>query len=506
VESLLPFQPYGVETLSVDQAIWTPLWYGDPTGTMHPGLVQEVPSLQNGGVSADEKTWTIRLRPNLKWSDGSPLTAADVVFSLNTYADVHFTNIFGFPRHDPSDPIDFLGATALDSTTVQFTLAHPSIAMLTYLADGATSPIPREVFGAVPPEDFLTSHQGIFPTVVSGPFKMKEHVRGDHLTVVRNPYYYQGPAKPYLDQITFRFLADEDALLTALQAGQVDTAYSFLSPTNLGRYRALTGYTTYLDQYPAGYEELAFNLATPVLKHLAVRQALTLSLDPRQVIAQAVGETAAPTCDDQAGTYAHEQQLTCYPQDALRAGQLLDQDGWRLGPDGFRHKGGQTLTLRYRTSTSGHPERPRIEAVAQAAWERVGVKITFQNYPFHKFFQDILPGRAFDIAEFANVIGYDPDDHWFFMCDKTPDVGSSNFMHYCNPVVDQAEMLQQSTTDRDVRRAAFRTIHAAILADVPLMYLYSLRQIGIYRSTLHNYSPSVVGASEMWNVWDWYLA
>jgi peptide/nickel transport system substrate-binding protein len=366
VESLLPFQPYGAQTLSVDQAIWTPLWYGDPTGNLHPGLAQELPSLQNGGISADEKTWTIRLRPNLKWSDGSPLTAADVAFSLNTYADPHFGRNGGFPLHDSADPIDFLGATVLDPITVRFTLAHPDHLLLAILADGVAGPIPREIFGAVPPGDIAKSHQGFFPTVVSGPFKMKEHVQGAHLTVVRNPYYYQGPARPYLDQITFRVFPGQNGVLSALQVGQADTAVRFPF-ADLEHYQALSDSTTYLAPYPAGYEALVFNLTASSLQDLAVRQALTLSLDPRQVMALLPPSTVAPTCDGQAGTFAHEPQLTCYPQDPVRAKQLLDQDGWLLGPDGFRHKGNQTLVLRYASfNVEQNPQRLQIEALAQA--------------------------------------------------------------------------------------------------------------------------------------------
>jgi peptide/nickel transport system substrate-binding protein len=506
VESLLPFQPYGAQTLSVDQAIWTPLWYGDPAGNLHPGLAQELPSLQNGGISADEKTWTIRLRPNLKWSDGSPLTAADVAFSLNTYADPHFGRNGGFPLHDSADPIDFLGATVLDPITVRFTLAHPDHLLLAILADGVAGPIPREIFGAVPPGDIAKSQQGFFPTVVSGPFKMKEHVQGDHLTVVRNPNYYQGPAKPYLDQITFKFFPSQEAILSALQAGTVDTTY-VVPRASLDRARELTSYSIYLDQFPSGYEALIFNLTSPMLKDLAVRQALTLSLDPRQVMALFPPGTAAPTCDDQAGTFAHESQLTCYPQDPLRAGILLDQDGWRLGPDGFRHKGSQTLTLRYSTyNTNNNAYRLQIEALAQAAWGRIGVKVTFQNYATHEFVLSVLPHGTFDIAEYFQWPSYDPEDSWFFMCNQTPDKGGANYMRYCNSAVDLAEISQQSTTDIDVRKAAYHTIHAIILADVPVMYLFSARQAGVYRSTLHNYSPSAVGADEMWNVWDWYLS
>jgi peptide/nickel transport system substrate-binding protein len=507
-QSLLPLQSTLIQEIATDQAIWAPLWYLDPTGMLHPGLAREIPSLANGDISADLKTWTIHLKPNLKWSDGSPLTASDVAFSLTTYADPHFGNTLAFPLHDPGDPIDFLGATALDPTTVQFTLAYPNVTMLAHLNEGVQGPIPQEVFGALKPGDIPKSPQSFLPTVVSGPFIPKEHVQGDHLTVVRNPSYYQGPDKPYLDQITFRFLPNQAAILRAFQAGQLDAAYN-LSLANLHRYRARSGYITYLDKYPtSGFEWLLFNLTNPILKDLAVRQALTMSLDPRQIIAQAMDGTAVPDCDDSVGTFAHEPDLTCYPQDPARAQQLLEQDGWRLGADGYRHKGDRRLELRYATTDLDmNPQRVKTEALAQAAWGRIGIKLDIQNQPRYLLFGSTFYKGTFDIVEYFNLApSYDPDDHWVFMCNLTLRQGGANLTHYCNPEVDQLETTQQVTADVTARRAEFHTIHLAILADLPVMYLYIPRLIGVYRNTLHNYMPTGIGGTETWNVWDWYLS
>lgn len=508
VGSLLPqFIEAGEADIGADQVIWAPLWYVDPTGVLHLGLAREIPSLANGGISPDLKTWIIRLKPHLTWSDGSPLTASDVAFSLNTYANPHFASS-DFPLSDPHDPIDFLGATTLDPTTVQFTIAHPNVTLLAHLEEGFQGPIPEEVFGTMKPGDIPKSSQVFLPKVVSGPFIPKEHVQGDHLTVVRNPYYYQAAqGLPYLDQITFKVLADQSTILHALRAGQVDATYT-LTVTNLDSYRALSGYTTYQDKYAtAGYEVLTFNLTNPILKDLAVRQALTMSLDPRQVIAQAAGEVAVPTCDDSVGTFAHEPDLTCYPQDSRRAALLLEQDGWKVGTDGYRYKGGRRLELHFSTSNVDlAPPRLKTEALAQASWGRIGIKLDIQNQPPDQFFGPTMTNGTFDIIEFFNDFPtYDPDDHWTFMCNQTPQQGGSNFGHYCNPVVDQLETQQQVTADISARQAAFHSIHLAILADLPVMYLYIPRLTGVYRTTLHNYVPAGLNHA-MWNVWEWYLS
>jgi peptide/nickel transport system substrate-binding protein len=504
--SLIPAQGQVSMDLSADQALWAPLWYGDPTGALHPGLARQVPSVENGDVSADLKTWTIRLKPDLKWSNGSPLTADDVAFSLNTFADPHFARTNGFPLHDPADATDFLGATALDTTTVRFTLAHPNVTMTALLADGSDGPIPAAVFGGMAPGDIPKSPENFVPTVTSGPFKVADRAQGDHITLIRNPYYYQGPDKPYLDQITLKVFPTADAVLAAAQTRTLDVAYAGVSNVSahlLDSYRALPGYTTQLDRYPSGYDVIVFNLTNPILSDKVVRQALARSLDPRQVIALGEPGIYVPICDDHAGTFAHEPNLTCYPQDPAKARQMLDQDGWTLGADGFRHKDGKTLELGFTVGAFPiHPARAIDARLVPAAWATIGVKID-NNTASRRFPSDLNNGN-YDIWDIANGTGYDPDDHLFLMCGQTPDKGGGNFTRYCNPAVDQAEILQLSTTDPATRMEAFHAIHQLVLDDVPMIFLYTELGVGIFRSSLRNYKPFDIGR-DLWNCWEWYL-
>ncbi|MBF6590319.1 MAG: ABC transporter substrate-binding protein, partial [Ktedonobacterales bacterium] len=261
-DSLLPFLTNETYAVMVDQALWAPLWYGDPSGQLHAGIAKEVPSASNGDVSADLKTWTIKVQSGLKWSDGSPLTADDVAFSLKTYTDPAFGNTFGLPTTDPKDPIGVASVTEPDSSTVVLTLRNPDVAILSLLADGASSVIPKSVFGSLGAANVAKSPQAFKPTVTSGPFMMSERVQGDHITLVRNPNYYQA-GKPYLDKLIFKIIANQDTILTALQSGTIDTSW-FLDVTKFNAYKAISGYTTTTDANPAGYEVLVFNECTKV--------------------------------------------------------------------------------------------------------------------------------------------------------------------------------------------------------------------------------------------------
>lgn len=514
-DTLLPFRTGENSGVIVDQALWAPLWYGDPQGAFHPGIAAEVPSSTNGDISPDLTTWTIHLRSGLTWSDGSPLTAADCAFSFNLYADPAY-GAAGFPTTAPNDPIGFASATAPDSTTVVIQLKHPFVAMPAVLADGADSCLPREVFGSIKPADISQSPENFQPTVVSGPFTLKERVAGDHVTVVRNLHYYQGPQRPYLDQITFKVFASPDDRLAALQTHAVDTAW-FLDPTQLASARAIPGYTTYLDRNPLGFEVLVFNLTDPLTGDHAVRQAFTMGFNTSEVLSFVYG-AAELTCDDAAGTFAHEPSLVpCYHFNPSGANAILDADGWTgrapagctIGQgDCYRTKNGQTLQLVL--ATTGFQRRQDTAALLRRELAGIGMKIVVKTYSVEDYFgcgrNHVLAGGIFQVAEFASGGGYDSDDHSFFASDQTPDNNcGSNYMRYVNAEVDQQERVQQSTADVTARKAAFHIIHEDVLKDLPVMYLYAGKNIACARSDLHNYDPSAFAVAEAWNVWDWWL-
>jgi peptide/nickel transport system substrate-binding protein len=500
-DSLLPYLTNETHSHIVDQALWAPLWYGDNQGVLHSGIA-DLPTPQNGYIAQDLKSLTIHLRFGLRWSDGSPITADDVAFSFNLYSNPDYANTFGFPTTDPRDPNGFVGATKVDNSTVKLSFKNPFVASIAALADGASSVIPMKVFGSIKAADIGKSPENFMPSVTSGPFKVSDRVQGDHLTLVPNPNYYQ-PGRPFLSQLTFKIIPDQTTILTALQAGKVDASW-FLDVTKLDSYKAIQGYTTATDPNPAGYEVLAFNLTNPILADINVRKALTMSLNRADLITKLYKGAAKQTCDDHSGTVFHEPDLTCYPYDPNAAKQLLDQDGWTMGSDGYRHKGGKTLELRYATTYRVLGTKTRY--LAQDAWKAIGIKIDLQDYCTFcgANAPGILHSGNFDIGEFANTPGYDPDDHTLFMCNQMPDRGGSNYMHYCNKTVDAAEQAQQSTADINARKVAFHIIHAQIIADVPVFYLYSAANIYCYSNKLHNYAPSPLGATEAWNVWNWW--
>ncbi len=483
----------------VDQALWAPLFYGDATGTIKPGLATQVPSTSNGGISADGKTYTIHLRPNLKWSDGSPLTSDDVVFTLN----LEMQPAYGLKS--ALDVANIASVTNPDPSTVVITLktVEPPFLALGLVDPGNFNPMPKAVYGSMKPADVA---KVFTPLVTSGPFMFKseaDHVKGDHITLYRNPNYFNAPL-PYLDQVTFKIIADQNTILTALQSGTIQTAWD-LDINKLDSYKAIQGYTQTQDSVPNSWEALFLNEANPILADANVRKAISMGikLDDIQALWHGV---AKPTCDDANGSFGHDQQLVpCYKYDPTAAGQLLDQSGWTMGSDGYRHKGGKTLELRY-TTTSSKAYRVQSQQIVKQDLQPLGIKIDIVGQTATQFFGSTLYDySAYDLAEFASSTGYDPDNHTYFQCNQlTSAPGGFNVSHFCDPNVDAQYKIELSNPDQSARKAAFTAIHTALSQQVPVIYYYTYPDLAVYKNTVHNYNTA--GTGETWNIWEWWCS
>ncbi len=501
-DSLLSNLTNETYSVLVDATIWTPLIYGDNKGNLQPGLLKEVPTVANGDISPDAKSYTLKLRSGLKWSDGQPITADDVVFTLNLWNNP----AYGAKTSTvPLQSIDFSTLKAVDATTVTFSMKNVYVPLLAVqLTDPALAPMPKHIFGSMNPASIRTSTENFIPSVSSGPFKVSERVKADHITVSKNPNYWQADkGLPYLDKIVFKIIPDATTVLTALQSGSIDTSW-FLDITKLSSYQALKGYT--VGNTPGTFEELLFNLHNPILSDIKVRQAITMAIDIDGIIKVAVHGQAERTCDEDIGSFAHDTSLQCYKTDPNAAKQLLDSDGWTMGADGYRHKNGKILELRWST-TANNGRRQQGQTIGQANLKDVGIKIDIVNYPADTWFGSKLPSGDFDIGEYASSVGYDPDNPGTFLCSETPDhdPNGSNWGFYCNPTVDQAIHTEETNPDLNARKQAFNTIHQALLTDLPCMYLYNFGNLWVHRNNVHNYDPSPSGPSETWNVWEWWI-
>jgi peptide/nickel transport system substrate-binding protein len=513
-DSLIPNGGSGrAPDVFMDQALYLPLFYGDAQGGVHPGAATEVPTLQNGGISTDAKTWTFHLRAHLVWSDGQPYDAHDVDFTWRLWKSPQFgaNNTQGLNLITSAE-------VSADHLTITFHLKQAFVPFLALWMGGYSAPLPAHHFSRMHPEQILTSPDNLTPRVTSGPFLMQESQPGDHYTVVRNPRYYRArEGLPYLDQVVFRINGNEDTPLKEEQAGTIDST-PFFSYSQVPVYQRLSDYRIVTPPTSANFEGLFFNFHNTVLaNHPEVRQAMAMAIDHQALINLAMHGFATPLCTDHGSFYhpGYESPVDapCPPFDPAAANKLLDDNGWVKGPDGVRTRGGQRLEFEYSTTTEVD-WRLDVEAILQRSLGAIGIKLDLQNYPPRTFFGSFLPGGKaspptgavagrYDIAEFGGGFGYDPDDSSLLSCDQFPP-GGFNIDFYCNPALDALYQQELTTLQPGQRQGIFQQIHYIYLTGFPFITLYGgPTDFAMVRRGTHNYQFGSIEGGTV-NIWEWW--
>jgi peptide/nickel transport system substrate-binding protein len=508
-DSLIPDTSYYPWAVMAQQALYLPLFYGDSHGVVHPGAATEIPTVQNGGVSADATTWTFHLRPDLVWSDGQSYDARDVAFTWKLMLNPEFYYSGSVPGLNPTSSVD----VSTDHHSITFHLNQPYAPFLALWIDGYNAPLPAHHFSSMTPAAILKSVDRLNPKVTSGPFMMSESVPGDHFTLVRNPRYYLArEGLPYLDKVIIHIAPTAETILKDLQAGSIDSYDSLNSlvvSNNPQAFQRLSHYTLISSPTSSDFLVLSFNFANTVLAtHVEIREAMAMAIDHQTLIAAVVHGFAEPICTDHGSFYhpGYEPNADCPPFDPTAANKLLDDNGWVKGPDGVRTKGKQRLEFELSTNDNV-PARIENEVIVQHDLSVIGIKLDIQNYGEATFFGSFLPegqpspptgavaGRN-DIAEFDDGLNnYDPDDSSLLTCDQYP--------RYCNPALDALYQQELETADPGLRQQIFQQIHQIYLTDFPFITLYFPLDVAVVRKGTHNYRPSPF-TGETVNIWEWW--
>jgi peptide/nickel transport system substrate-binding protein len=511
ISSLIPNGAGDAASAEMDEALYLPLFYGDAQGVIHAGAATEVPTIQNGGVSADATTWTFHLRPHLVWSDGQPYDARDVDYSWRLWSNPKFAagSTLGLNLISSAE-------VSANHLSITFHLTRHFAPFLADLwADGVFAPLPAHHFSAMAPDQILKSSDNLNPKVTSGPFMMAQSVLGDHYTVVRNPNYYRASqGLPYLDKVVFSAGNSWDPFLKQLQAGFFDATGLIHYIPNYTAIQRLKDYTLIYPPRQNGFEALYFNFHNTLLaSHLEVRQAMALAVDQQTIIAKALNGLATPLCTDHPSAYhpGYDLNANCSVFNLAAANKLLDDNGWVRGADGVRAKDGERLEFEYSTALN-QPWRVDIQTIIQHDFGQIGIKLDIQNYSYDTLFNSFLPQRKaspptgavagrYDIAEFGNNLSYDPDDSGLFACNQVPPDGY-NIDFYCNPALDKLFAQEQATSDPGVRQQLFEQIHQIYLTQFPFIVLYSPALFALVHKGTHNYLPGPF--VDAYNMAEWW--
>lgn len=457
VDTLNPLLARSSAEQSAARLMFSSLLVMDDTGHLNNDLATSI------SVDDAHTTYTVKLRPDAKWSDGYFVTADDVVFTAGLLKNPAVHSIYGSGWSN-------ITVRAVDDLTVKFTL--PSV----YAAfrQALTFPIvPQHILNGIAPESIRESGFSNAP-VGSGPFvfRLLQDVGGNQKVIhmMRNTDYYGGRAK--IDRFQLNVYTTSDQILRALSTAEVNAAVD-LPASQVGQVD-LRRYTIETKPINSGVYAL-FNTQSQILKDQAVRQALQVGTDTtaiRKVVDNAP-QLYLPFVNGQLNG-----DIPAAPVYNIgQAKQLLDGDGWKL--DGsIRSKDGKQLRLIVVTTKDIDLEKTLEKITSQ--WRQLGVAVTTNIVdpadPNQNVTQNILQPRNFDVLISPMTIGADPDVYAYWHSSQATRSGS-NFSNYSNPISDDALGTARARLEPDVRNAKYLIFARQWLKDVPA--------VGLYQSTIH---------------------
>jgi peptide/nickel transport system substrate-binding protein len=478
----------------------------------------EVPSAENGGVSADGTTLTWKLKPCIFWSDGEPITSKDIAFTWKAVMD---------EANAPISRSDWEHVTSIDTPDDQTAVLHfdgvyPAWPVLLDLGpnNGSGGILPAHIFeGKTGLEKDPQIHT---PTWAGGPFAIKEWVAGDHMTLVANPNYFGD--KPKLDAINIKFVPDPEAGLAALQAGDVDLMVN-LAESDIEAVKGMESNGIHLRVDPTpDFEHLFFNLGTTAgvdgkgvsdvdgfcpFQDVNVRKAIMLGIDRLSFITNYLKE------DEKAfiatlwpNSSWNNTSLTPYPYDPDQANKLLDDAGYPAGSDGIRAGtcNGQDVKFSLGIETTNAQRRIDDVLAIQADLKKIGVDIKPNHLPAGTFFGSYTEGAdmplgKFDMAIFTTGYYPDPDAKSNWDCadvtNKDNPSGANNY-HICDPKLDAMWEEGLASADPATRKKVYDEIQQYMYDNVLMVPLYA--RANVYASVDRLVFPPSSGyANAFWD-------
>ena len=480
-------------------------------------LAQELPSLDNGGLSADYLTVTWKLREGLKWSDGEALTSDDVKFTVEVLSNPDAGALTGTSGFDLITSVE-----TPDDLTAVLTYSAPYPGYLDQFAYGL---FPRHATGE--PADMANWEWNRNP-VGAGPFIVSNWASGESITMTRNPNYYE-TGKPYLDSLVFA-IVPEPAAQTAMMLNS--EAQMQLWP---GEFKAdydelLKGIAT--QHLIPGIWNMAidFNLSAPfdgdpsasaphpILGDIRVRQAIASAIDYQTLQKDVLKGSAGDSTNPFAYGWYQCDLPRAFGYDVEKANQLLDEAGWVMGDDGIRvAKGamyaedGTRLSLELQGYTAFDPLQLTEEFIVENL-KAVGVEARIQNYDFSIIFGTFEDNSPRAVGDYDMLIfdrgfttepqGYNFDAYHSSRIPTAENPTGGNYFRWVNADVDAALETAGSSFDLQTRKDAYCTVGQAVIDDLPQVYLYLFQDNYGVANNLDGYVLSTWG-SMSWGAQTW---
>ena len=537
ISTLNPYLSGGTKDIHGSSLVLEPLARYDEVGNLVPWLAVEIPTVDNGGVAEDLTSITWKLKPGILWSDGTPLTAEDVVFTgeycLNPDMGCNALSAYS----------DIESFEALDESTVRvnFTVAKP----FPYL------PFVGAQYGAILQKAQFENCQGAkaqecteenFGPIGTGPFMVKEFRANDVVIYEANPNY-RDPNKPYFAEVILKGGGDAaSAARAVLETGEADYAWNLQVEPEILRAMEAAGRGKVVSAYGTAVERLLLNFTNPdpalgdlrsvyedadgdfvadnphpFLSDPNVRKALSLAIDRNIIVQVGYGEAGTATCNVLAAPaiYASTANDECLIQNIAEANRLLDEAGWVRGTDGIRAKDGVRLSILYQTSTNS--VRQGTQALIKQMWEAIGVETELRNIDAAVFFggdpasPDTYGKFYADVEMYTNDFpGTDPEGYMgIWTCDQISGPANqwigNNDSRWCSAEYEALVAEMAGTAALEERAEIAKKLNDLLMQNYVLIPLVHRGSVSAINNTLLGVRFNVWD-SELWNVADWSRA
>jgi len=527
--TLNPYLSGGTKEVEAASLVLEPLAGFDDTGALVPRLVDEVPTVENGGVAADLTSITWVLSEGITWSDGSPVTSADVVFTWQYCTDPEG----GCAQSNYFDGV--ASVEAVDERTVRVNFAEPKPFPYTAFV-GAESPIIQaaqfaDCLGASAPE----CTEANFGPIGTGPFVVTEFRPNDVITMAANENY-RVEGQPAFATVVFKGGGDAaSAARSVLETGEFDYAWNLqIDPTILAEMEA-TGLGTVVTAFGTSVERLMLNQFDPAasqgdarsteaagphpfLTDPAVGQAMSMAIDRALLVEIGYGAGGQPTCNvlPAPALYASTANDDCLVQDLDGAAALLEAAGWvDSDGDGVRERDGVRLSVLYQTSTNA--VRQDTQALVKQWWEEIGIEVELRNIDASVFFggdpssPDTYQKFYADVEMYTNNFsGVDPEAYMAnWRCSEIPSPDSqwqgNNIQRSCDPAYDALVTEMSQTASLEERGRLAREMNDMLVQNYWMVPLIHRGGVSAHANTLEGVRMSDWD-SELWNIAEWSRA
>jgi peptide/nickel transport system substrate-binding protein len=383
---LNPHLANGTKDFHASRIVMEPLLTVDGAGSFSPVLAAEVPTLGNGGVAKDGRSVIYKLRQDVKWADGRPFTADDVVFTFQYVinkqtAAVTYRNYDNIAKVEP-----------INTNTVKLTFKNPTPFWYTAFVGSNGLILPRHAMDA-----YIGSNSRNAPfnlkSFGTGPYKVETFRPGD-LVVYSVNDYYRDPNKPAFSQVQMKGGGDAvSAARAVFETGEYDFAWNLQVEWPVLDHMMEAGKGNLLATLGGGVEALYLNQTDPnkevdgqrsslkaphpFLADVKVRQALALGCDRETMAKQLYGQTGDATPNALTTPTRYYSKNTKMVYDLNKANAMLDEAGWKRGPDGVRQKNGVKMEMTYVTSVN--TLRQKEQQIVKSGWDQLGTRITLQS-------------------------------------------------------------------------------------------------------------------------------